>query len=57
MLKSHGNNNNEKKNEKKKDAVTLMRTHILGIDGPPSEPLRHGDRCNLQINIYIYNKS
>ena len=43
MLKSHCNNNNEKK---KKDAVSLTRTHILRIDRPLSEPLRHGDDAN-----------
>ena len=26
---------------KKKDAVTWTRTHIHGIDRPPSEPLGH----------------
>ena len=48
MLKSHCNNTNEKftlkkKKKKKKDAVTWMRTHILRIDGPLWETLRHGN--------------
>ena len=51
MLKSHCNNNNEKKKKikKKKDAITWTRTHVLSIDRPPSEPLRHGHRCKPVI--------
>ena len=56
MLKSDCNNNNikkkekkgknikkkkQKKKKKKKEAITWAQTHILRIDRPLSEPLRH----------------
>ena len=33
--------------EKKNIAVTCTRTHIIRINRPPSEPLRHEHRCKL----------
>ena len=52
MLNSHCYNNNEKKNIKR-NAVTWTRNHILRIDKPSWDPLRH-DPMQITDTIFVH---